>query len=88
MLAKKIVREIMKKEGIGTTRLAEMLGYSKRPQKICDRLSDAKSSNLGTEALNEMIRAMGYKAIIVPESAELKDGWYEIDSVPTRSAKK
>ena len=77
MLAKAIIRDIMNKKGIGMVKLASLLGFSV-PMKVTDRLSTAKSKNISTDKLDEMIRALGYKAIVVPADVCLRDGWYEI----------
>ena len=78
MLAKAIIREIMNRKGIGMKKMADMLGFS-YPQKVTDRLGTTKSANMSTDVLDEMVRVLGYKVIIVPEEVKLKEGWYEID---------
>lgn len=77
MLAKVIIRDIMEKKGITVTWLKETLGY-KRLALITDRLSAAKSANMSTDTLDEMLRVMGYKMMIVPENVKVHDGWYEV----------
>lgn len=78
MLVKKAVREIMERTGTGTSALAKKLG--KKPQTVCDRLNPDKSTNLSMDKLDELIRVMGYKVVLVPEDTELKAGWYEIEN--------
>ena len=78
MLAKAIIREIMDKTGVGMVKMAEMLGYE-YPMKVTNRLATGKSRNISTDKLDEMVRVLGYKVIVVPESVKLKDGWYEIN---------
>ena len=76
MNAKKAVREIMDYKGISTSKLAEMLGSNM--QKVCDRLGMGKSKNLSTDKLDELIRVMGYKIVLMPSDVEIQDGWYEV----------
>lgn len=78
MLAKAVIRKIMDEKGIGMSKLANMLGFQ-YPQKVTDRLGTGKSKNLSTDKLDEMVRALGYKVIVVPEEVKMKDGWYEIN---------
>ena len=78
MLAKMIVREILNKKGIGTAALAKMLGFPNQ-QRVTDRLGTGKSANMSTDTLDQMVRVLGYKVIVVPEDVKMKDGWYEID---------
>lgn len=77
MLVKSAVRAIMERKGIGLNALAKEIG--KIPQTVSDRLNPAKSTNLSIDKLDELIRAMGYKIVLVPEETKLKDGWYEVE---------
>lgn len=78
MLAKAIIRAIMDNKGVGMVKMAELLGWG-YPQKVTNRLGTGRSSNLSTDKLDEMVRVLGYKVIVVPEEVELKDGWYEVE---------
>ena len=77
MLAKAVVKAIMGSKSIGPSKMAEMLGCIR--QTISDRLGTGKSVSMGTDKLDEMVRVLGYKVIVVPQEVEMKDGWYEID---------
>ena len=58
-----------------------------RPAVLCDRLriksnvlsERFKQKNVSVEKLNEMLRAMDYKVVIVPRDARVPDGGYEIE---------
>lgn len=78
MLAKAIIRAIMDSKGIGMVKMAEMLGFG-YPMKVTNRLETVKSRNISTDKLDEMVRVLGYKVIVVPEEVQMKDGWYEVD---------
>lgn len=58
-----------------------------RPAVLCDRLriksnvlsERFKQKNVSVEKLNEMLRAMDYKIVVVPRDARVPDGGYEIE---------
>ena len=77
MLVKKAIRSIMERNGIGLNALAHMMG--KNSQFVSDKLNPAKGLNMSTDKLDEMIRVMGYKIVLMPADTELQDGWYEIE---------
>lgn len=77
MLVKNAVRAIMEKTGTGNNALAKKIG--KLPQTVSDRLNSEKSTNLSIDKLDEMIRVMGYKIVLVPEDTKVRDDWYEIE---------
>lgn len=74
MKAKDAVRDIMQRRDEGPSRLASKLG--KTPRVITDRLSQ---DNISIEKLNEMLRVMDYKIVLVPVEERKKDGWYILD---------
>ena len=77
MLAKKAVREIMEKKGIGTNARADRIG--KQARVVSDRLSLDKGENISVEKLNELLRAMDYKIVVVPRETRVGSEWIEID---------
>ena len=74
MIAMEAVKTIMKLKDI-------------RPAVLCDRLQIKsnvlserfKQKNVSVEKLNDMLRAMDYKVVIVPREARLPDGGFEIE---------
>ena len=74
MIAMEAVKEIMKIKDI-------------RPAVLCDRLriksnvlsERFKQKNVSVEKLNEMLRAMDYKVVIVPRESRVPEGGYEIE---------
>lgn len=74
MLAMEAIKEIMKLKDI-------------RPAVLCDRLKIKsnvlserfKQKNVSVEKLNDMLRAMDYKVVIVPREARVPEGGYEIE---------
>lgn len=81
MLAKKAIREIMTRKGIGLNTLARMVG--KNSQFVSDKLNVAKGLNITADKLDELIRPMGYKIVLMPNDVKLRDGWYEVDDSRT-----
>ena len=77
MLVKKAIRAIMDRKGIGLNALAHRLG--KNSQFVSDKLNPAKGLNMSTDKLDELIRAMDYKIVLMPTDVELEDGWFEVD---------
>ena len=74
MIAMDAVREIMK--------LKDM-----RPAVLCGRLKIKsnvlserfKQKNVSVEKLNDMLRAMDYKVVVVPRDTRIPEGGYEIE---------
>lgn len=74
MIAMEAVKTIMKMKDI-------------RPAVLCDRLQIKsnvlserfKQKNVSVEKLNDMLRAMDYKVVVVPREARLPDGGFEIE---------
>ena len=74
MIAMEAIKEIMKLKEI-------------RPAVLCDRLKIKsnvlserfKQKNVSVEKLNDMLRAMDYKVVIVPREARVPEGGFEIE---------
>lgn len=74
MIAMEAVKTIMKMKDI-------------RPAVLCDRLQIKsnvlserfKQKNVSVEKLNDMLRAMDYKVVVVPREVRLPDGGFEIE---------
>ena len=74
MIAMEAIREIMKLKDI-------------RPAVLCDRLKIKsnvlserfRQKNVSVEKLNDMLRAMDYKVIVVPRETRVPEGGYEIE---------
>lgn len=74
MIAMEAVREVMKLENV-------------RPATLCDRLSIKnnvlserfKQKNVSVSKLNEMLRVLDYKVIVVPRETRVPDGGFEIE---------
>lgn len=77
MKAMEIVRTIMKQTGFKTVALTEALGFPKeRSNTISQRFSQ---KNVSVDLLNEMLRVMGYKIVIMPAKDTTPHGAYKVD---------
>lgn len=74
MKTNEAVREIMTQQGVGVSALASRI--DKTPRLVSDRLSQ---DNISIEKLNEMLRVLDYKIVVVPRSRITKSGEYEVD---------
>ena len=74
MIAMEAIKEIMKLKDV-------------RPAVLCDRLKIKsnvlserfKQKNVSVEKLNDMLRAMDYKVVVVPRDTRIPEGGYEIE---------
>lgn len=74
MKTNEAVRNVMKDKDIGVNQMARMLGKSSR--LVSERLSQ---ENISVLKLQEMLRLLDYKIVIVPQKTRLSDGEYEIE---------
>ena len=68
------VREIMEQQNLGVNKIANRL--NKKPNVISERLSQ---ENISIVKLNELLRVLDYKTIIVPRNTTIPKGGYEIE---------
>lgn len=68
------VRAIMEEQELGVNKLANRL--NKKPNVISERLSQ---TNISVAKLNELLRVLDYKTIIVPRNTIIPKGGYEIE---------
>ncbi|MBS1412889.1 MAG: hypothetical protein HPZ00_06230 [Christensenellaceae bacterium] len=68
------VREIMKAKGIGVNKMADRLNKSSR--LVSERLSQ---DNISIAKLQELLRVLDYKVIIVPRETRLPANSFEVE---------
>lgn len=68
------VREVMKIKEIGVNQMADRLGKS--PRLVSERLSQ---QNISITKLNEMLKVMDYKILIVPRSTRVPSDGFEVE---------
>lgn len=74
MKAVEAMREIMRSKGVSIAALAGRV--SAKPNTITQRLSQP---NISIDKLNEMLRVLDYKVVVVPREARIPDGGYEVE---------
>lgn len=74
MLAMDAVKRVMELRGLRTMDLAEKLNI--KSNVLTKRYTQ---QNVSVEKLNEMLRPMNYKVVIMPETSEIPDGAFTIE---------
>lgn len=74
MKATEIVRIVMKAKGVRVASLCDKLKL--KSNVLCERLAQ---ENISIAKLDEMLRAMDYKIMIVPRDTTEKEGWYRAE---------
>lgn len=68
------VRSVMKEQGIGVSKMAARL--DKPVRQISERLSQ---DNISIIKLNELLRVLDYKVVIIPRDVSVPKGGYEVE---------
>ena len=68
------VRAVMKEQDIGVNKMAARL--DKPSRQISERLSQ---SNISISKLNELLRVLDYRVVIIPRDVSIPKGGYEIE---------
>lgn len=68
------VREVMRIKEVGVNQMADRLGKS--PRLVSERLSQ---QNISITKLNEMLKVMDYKILIVPRDTRIPSDGFEIE---------
>lgn len=74
MKTNEAVRRIMEEQGVGVAQVAKRMDKTSR--LVCDRLA---MDNISIVKLNELLRVLDYKAVIIPQDAKVPKGGYEIE---------
>ena len=77
MDAKQVIRSLMAKTGTSQEKLAKKSGM-KGQSNITGILN--RYASLRVDTMDQLVSAMGYKVMVVPEAVKCRDGWYEIGS--------
>lgn len=86
MRGREIVRAIMDKNGVSNAQLAHQMEVSLAT--MWDRVNSKKVKDIPLSTLNDMIRALGYKIVVVPSNKRIADGEYEVTSKPSTKCDK
>lgn len=74
MKTNEVVRTLLKSKGISVAALAGRIGA--KPNTITQRLTQ---DNISIDKLNEMLRVLDYKVVVVPRESRIPDGGYEVE---------
>ena len=74
MRANEAIREIMKEQEVGVSKLADRM--NKKQSTISERL---KQDNISLSKLNEMLRVLDYKIVVMPRNISTPKNSYEIE---------
>lgn len=74
MIATEAVKEIMKRLGIRPAVLCNRLNI--KANVLSERLTQ---KNVSVAKLNEMLRAMDYKVVVVPRDAKVPENGFEVE---------
>ena len=74
MAPMEIVKRIMESKGVKSSVLASRLSI--RPSTLSQRFTQ---KNVSVDRLNEMVRVMDYKVLVVPRESRVPDGGFELE---------
>lgn len=77
MKPNEIIKSLMRQCGFTNQSLADKLGKS-HASAISNPLS--RINGMRTDTFLEMIGAMGYKVVVIPEAADINEEWFEVTS--------
>lgn len=80
MRGREIIAAIMEKNNVSNAQMAHKLGIS--IATMWDRINSKKVKDIPLSKLNEMVRELDYKIIVVPNDKQVEDGEFEVTSLP------
>jgi len=77
MKARDIVKEIMEIKSVTNATMADRLSIT--PAALWDRINTKKTKDIPVSTLNEMLKVLDYKILIVPREVRTPNGGYVIE---------
>jgi DNA-binding Xre family transcriptional regulator len=77
MKAREIVKTIMENLNVSNATMAARLSIT--PAALWDRLNTKKVKDIPVSTLNEMLKALDYKIVIVPRETRVPTNGYTVD---------
>ena len=77
MKGREIIKAVMERKGKTNADLAANLEIT--PAALWDRLNSKKVKDIPVSLLQDMLRAMDYKVVVVPRTTRLPIDGYEVD---------
>lgn len=81
MTGREIIKAIMEKVNVSNATLAHRLNV--KPTAMWDRLNSSKIKDIPLATLDEMVRALDYKVLIVPSTSKCPKDGFEVESPRT-----
>lgn len=81
MTGREIIKAIMEKVNVSNATLAHRLKI--KPTAMWDRLNSSKIKDIPLATLDEMVRALDYKVLIVPSTSKCPKDGFEVESPRT-----
>lgn len=78
MTGREIIKRIMERQGITNAQFAHRLSI--KPTAMWDRLNNSKIKDIPLATLDEMVRKLDYKILIVPTGCKCPKDGFEIES--------
>ncbi|MBO6268089.1 MAG: hypothetical protein J6N19_02960 [Clostridium sp.] len=81
MKATEALRDIKTKKGLGLTEMAYMLGWKTDSSGIAIRRVNDRlhQENISISRMDELLRVMGYKIILMPVTTKEAPDWYKVE---------
>jgi len=77
MKARDIVKEVMEVKSVTNATMADRLSITQAA--LWDRLNTKKTKDIPVSTLNEMLKVLDYKVLIVPREVRTPNGGYVIE---------
>lgn len=77
MTGREIIKAVMEKMNISNATLAHRLHIA--PNVMWDRLNNKKVKDIPLTTMNDMVRALDYKILVVPTSCKCPKDGFEVD---------
>lgn len=77
MCGREVLKAVMEHQDITNAILAKRLNITSAA--VWERLNNKNVKDIPVSLLSEMLQALNYKVIVVPEDTELPEGGYQID---------
>lgn len=78
MTGREIIKAIMEKKNVSNAKMAHRMGI--KPTAMWDRLNSSKIKDIPLATLDDMVRVLDYKVLIVPNESKCPKDGFEVES--------
>jgi hypothetical protein len=82
MTGREVVKKIVEENGMSNAAFAKRCGVS--GAAMWDRLNNIKVKDIPLSLLNDMLRVLDYKILVVPANAKVPAGGYYVDGISAK----